>query len=1142
MSLHAPTASQLRAADPVGSVWVSANAGTGKTGVLTDRITRLLLDGVAPERILCLTFTKAAAAEMAERLSHRLGTWAMSDDPALQAHLDALFGHAVDPGLLAPARRLFAKTLDTPGGLKIRTIHSFCEALLGRFPLEAGIAPHFAVVDERTAAELLGEARDQVLAQAQEDQTLEAAIAHLAALVDETAFADLMTALSFERARIQTLLRAHGGVDKAASALRLRMGLMADETETGVLAAACANDAFDGDALRRAADALAEGAATDKTQRAPALRDWLTASPSQREILFDTYAGVFLTAKGEPRAESRIASKGAKEALPTVVDILLHEQARIWEVAQKRKGCALADATQALLVLAHSLLQAFESLKADRALLDYDDLILTARKLLDDSRGVSWVHYKLDGGLDHVLVDEAQDTSPGQWDVVKALAGAFFDPDLRADGGTARTVFAVGDEKQSIYSFQGAEPRAFEETRQHFSVQARSADEDVPLVELAESFRSVPLILDLVDALFATGSAAAAGLTFGTKAVRHISKRVGQAGRIDLWPVISPEETRDEDPWDAPVDTVSQHSPPARLAGHIADTIKGWLDCGERLDSRNRPLQPSDVMILVRRRGVFAEEMVRALKRADIPVAGADRMVLTDQIAVMDLIAAGRFVLLPDDDLTLAALLKSPLAGLTDDDLFAIAHGRQTSLWRALSDAAAHDQRLAAVYEGLSALLSRADFIPPYEFYARLLGPDGGRKALLARLGRDAEDPIEEFLNLALDYEREHTPSLEGFLHWVEAGRTEIKRDLEHGRGEVRVMTVHGAKGLQAPIVFLPDTCGVPKGQGDQRPRWDDGLPPVLFWPPFAAMETRESTALKDAAKERREEEYRRLLYVALTRAEDRLVVAGFEGKRKRAEGCWYDLIADALETLNGVADLPMPWEKTGRTLKRAPTQAPDRADKPSHAAVSTAALPEWAHRPAPKEREPSIPLAPSRPDTDEPAVRPPFDDGGTARFQRGRLIHRLLQTLPDLAPDERRAAADRFLAAPSHGLAPDTRDTIAEETLAVISHDDFASLFGHGSRAEVPIVGVVGMHVVSGQVDRLLIADSEIWIVDYKTNRPPPQRVMDVAATYLKQMAAYRAVLARAYADRPVRCALLWTDGPRWMPLPDALLDEHTP
>ncbi|MBT6093451.1 MAG: double-strand break repair helicase AddA, partial [Rhodospirillaceae bacterium] len=860
---------QVTAGDPSGSVWVSANAGTGKTRVLVDRISRLLLAGTPAHRILCLTFTKAAAAEMANRLNDRLSQWAAINEPERVDELAALFGRPPTDIEAARAQKLFAETIETPEGLRIRTIHSFCESLLGRFPLESGLPPHFTVIDERRAAELREDARDQVLhrAAADRDTRLNQALNHLAGLVDENGFADVMAELDAGRHKLHAMINAHGGLEPLLEAGRAQLGLTDTDTAISVITDACIDNAFDHPGLAGAAEALAEGTKTDQ-DRAAKLIPWLAGQPEARAAAFiDEYAPVFLTQKNQPRATSGLMTKKPAEAHPEAQAAMITEQDRVFMVTEKLKAVAIADNTQALLSVGAALLEAYEALKRARALVDYDDLIEKAHQLLGAPGSVTWVHYKLDGGIDHILVDEAQDTSPVQWAVIEGLAGDFFSGDGRPPDSN-RTLFAVGDEKQSIYSFQGADPAQFGVTGTRIGTAARNAEQPWNQVEMALSWRSAPAVLRAVDAVFARPDAAD-GLTWGERPVRHLPSRSGDAGLVELWPTAKPlPSSPDDDPWDAPLDQVSAESPDAQLAAQISDTITGWLKSGEQLISQGRAIEPGDIMVLVRTRGAFAEEIVRALKDRDIPVAGRDRMVLTDHLAVMDLIAAGRFALLPNDDLNTATVLKGPFIEIDEDTLFDLAHGRGGGLWSELANRRKDSPTFEVAHRRLNQLLSRADKMPPYEFFTAILS-GGGRESLLAHLGPEAADPIDEFMALTLDFERDHTPSLESFLHWIEHGETEVKRDLEQSGGEVRVMTTHGAKGLQARIVFLADTCSTPARQLADRVHW--GNPDAsagdrfVLWPAFKDNEEQLTASISEAARAATEREYRRLLYVAMT-------------------------------------------------------------------------------------------------------------------------------------------------------------------------------------------------------------------------------------------------------------------------------------
>jgi ATP-dependent helicase/nuclease subunit A len=1126
------TGEQRAAADPGVSAWVMASAGTGKTHVLTDRVLRLLLDGAAPERILCLTFTKAAAAEMFNRLQERLGKWAIADDAALAQELHGLTGQPLGSHDLAAARRLFTGVLETPGGLKIQTIHAFCEALLRRFPAEAGVPPHFDVLDERGAEELMELARDRLYA---EDVARPAPLlSAITPLVDQDAFADLMRGLVGERVRLRSFLGRHGSDPEAAlQDIPALLGLAPDEDEAAVIAAACAEETFDGDGLRRAVVSLETGSKTDQA-RAQAIAGWL-ADPAARADGMDEYFAAFLK-KTDAQPLARLATKKVAEADPDVPDILLCEAERLAMVQARIRACRLAALTVAAVRLAGRLLALYEAEKQRQARLDYDDLILHVRDLVSTRAAAQWVLYKLDGGLDHVLIDEAQDTNPEQWDIAVRLCEEFF----AGEGARlrARTVFAVGDVKQSIYGFQRADPSVFVANGEHFAARAGAAGGRFLDVDLELSYRSTETVLDVVNAVFARDEARS-GLTYDTRGIQHKAFRAGQAGLVELWPPEAPDAAENEETEDGGPDPNLQEveeAPARRLAARIAERIAAWLADGERLESEDRPVRPGDILILVQKRAPFTEVMVRELKQRRIPVAGVDRMVLTDQLAVMDLVALGQFLVQTDDDLTLANVLKSPLCGFGDADLFALAHGRAGRLWPELQRRHGENGVFAAAHGMLADLLRRVDFVRPYELYAELLGAGGGRRRMLARLGPDADDPIDEFLALALQFERDHPPGMQGFLHWLTAAETEVKRDQEQRRDEVRVMTVHGAKGLQAPVVFLADTCRIAPLR-DKLYWRADGAGMVPLWRPSASDEEPVSRAAVEAAKAAAEAESHRLLYVALTRAADRLYVGGFEKKRKgkssngRDEGCWYDLIHDAMASMPGI-------EKAadGILRRRNPQTVEPSRRGASAPELMPAPAPAWLGRPAPAEPSPPMPLAPSRPDEDPPA-RSPLSGIDEGFFQRGRLVHRLLEILPDLPPGQRAAAAARFLARPAHGLDAAPQAALAGEVMAILENPGFAPLFAEGSVAEAAISGMIGDHAVSGRIDRLAVTDSSVLVVDYKTNRPPPAHPDAVAPGYLRQLAIYRALLEKIYPDKTISCALLWTVGPNLMEVPPAQL-----
>ena len=1159
------TQAQLRAAAPGVCAWVNASAGSGKTTVLRNRVLRLLLEGARPTGILCLTFTRAAAAEMANRVAAALREWAVMDENALATKLFELTGAEPSRGTLRTARSLFAKVLDAPGGMRIETIHAFCQSLLRRFPLEAQVAPHFRLIEERDSAELLFEAREAMLiaARSASAPALTAALARVVGRMHESRLNELLADFMNARDRLQALATRMGSGDALYRTMAQELGLPQDVSEESILAEACRDDAFDLNLLRRAGEALLRGGKKDQ-ERGALLLEWLGAE-SDRADRFDLCKRVYFTREGE--VLQRLATKAAEAAFPNVIAVLHEEARRIQAVQERLRALDVLLSSHALAILALDILERYAALKTARAALDYDDLILKARDLLQ-KRGISqWVLYKLDGGIDHILVDEAQDTNHQQWDLVKALTEEFFaGQGAEQDRGDrlTRTIFAVGDQKQSIFSFQGAEPEAAKEVRdfyvallpgEHARRDPRPPFIDVPL---DVSFRSAGAVLKLVDAVIA--GPARAGVLEPGDVLRHGINRVGQEGIVELWPRTKPVAAEEPEPWAVPAVTVGIASPLERLAQAIAAKIAAMVG-NEKLGSKNRPIRAGDIMVLVRSRDPFVLNLVRALKGRGIPVSGIDRLRLLEDIAVMDLVAFADFLLMPENDLNLAALLKSPLIGLSEEEVMRLCLDRgHASVWSRLKDTAPQSLFYRDAADLLGRYLARADFHAPFALFADLLA-EGGRKRIHARLGSEADEAIDEFLNLALVYAQGSTPSLQGFLHWIRSTNSIVKRELSDASAdEVRIMTVHGAKGLEAPIVFLAD-----KPFFDNRVTglfWVEAAETELpFWSPRQSADVPLTASARDAAKRRRREESNRLLYVALTRAEDRLYVCGRLGVRKAAEPGWHEQVAEAFGRLGGAINAPLEswppppgiasgegWEGDHFHYREAQKAVPEPERGRASLAVDTETpLPAWAKSHVAPEPEPPQPLVPSRPSEPEPATLSPVAEDQAYRFKRGLLVHRLLELLPELPPDRRSAAADRFLGRRVHGLERDEAAAIRDEVIRILEEPALAPLFGPESLAEVPVaatlVGPDGrLQALTGQIDRLLVRERDCVILDYKSNRPPPLQVAQVAPAYLRQLAAYRAAVAAIYPDKSIACKILWSAVPALMDIPEALLEAHAP
>ena len=1130
-------APQIVAADPRLTVFVTANAGSGKTTTLVNRVARLLLDQVDPGAILCVTYTKAAAAEMQARLFDQLGGWAVLDDAALSrelARLDDGDPQAMDHAALSRARKLFARALETPGGLKIQTIHAFCEKLLRRFPLEAGVSPRFAVLEDQAATALSHAAREDLAraAVADPEGPIGQAYSHFAVELDWQRFQALLSMIEAKRADLLDYIdRAEAGTAPDPWSLTgAERDRSPEELERDFVAF------IDPGEWNRMAEAMETGSANDKK-----IADAMSVAAPYAG--FAALAGVFCTQAGDPRK-----SMGTKSAPQGAVGWLLDLQTKFLATREALRKAKVADDTVKVLTLARAHAAFYEAAKAQRGALDFPDLVARAAALLTQSGAAAWVLYKLDGGVDHVLIDEAQDTAPEQWAIVRALTGEFYSGEK-----SGRTVFAVGDEKQSIYSFQGARPERLRQERGAFLALAEGAGEPFAGPELNTSYRSTEEVLAFVDAVFADPDRTRALTGPQGDIARHLPARIGQHGAIDLWPLFLDEPAPETDAWDDPVDQEGAGSARKRLARDLAREIRRQVESGIAVfDRSTRDLRPAgygDYIVLVRRRDATFEEIIRALKTEGVPVAGADRLKLSSHIVFDDLISLARCALFPDDDLSLAEVLRSPLCDVDEDGLYALA-GRENrkagQLWRDLRDRAHERPEWARARDALQAAIN-ARGGDPFAFFSQALNRvddtgQSGRARILARLGREAEEAIDETLNQVLAAENRGAIDLETCLAQLEAADVEVKRELEGARGEVRVMTVHGAKGLEAPIVILPDTTMKAKAQGPSlMPAvTPEGEGEAWLMAPGSAKDDCPASADARAARQARtDDETLRLLYVALTRARDRVIVMGRASSRGAEAGSWWSILS---ETFDRLGDQVREVENDVRRYGVDPERRPVAADE----ARSVSALPAWASSPPPADAAARF-ASPSRMEGGSiriPAPSPLANRaaGGASlgRFRRGDLIHRLLERLPEIAPADRPDAARRLLARETD-LDEAQRAEMIAAAFSVLDDARFAPVFGPGSRAEVALTGSApdlppGV-AINGRIDRLVVTPEKVLVVDYKTNRPAPDAIEAVDPAYVLQAAVYVAVLKRLYPDRPVEAALVWTDGPKLMPIPETLL-----
>ncbi len=1111
---------QRDASDPSRSVWVRANAGSGKTYVLTARVLRLLLSGVKPEEILCLTYTKAAAAEMRGRVGERLGRWALASEAELVEDLTRLGGTPPTDKMLVRARALFAHALETPGGLRIQTIHAFCEAILHRFPHEAKVPFDFKVLEEHERDGMLQQARESVLAAGLRGSAEAGAV--------ETLFG-LLSDFSIEQAIIEALnqqrllRRVLADVPRARRQLRQLVGNVGsiddiiDEMSHGY-----------GLDHEDHAQIFAIGGGGDFVE---ALREVHLPHPEPDALL-----AAYLTDKGAPR--KRLLLKAGLIALPEIAARVVDEADRLAALHQRRVAAELIARSEAMLEVVAAISTHYENQKRARSLLDFDDLIEKLAQLLTEESQGPWVRYKLDAGISHILVDEGQDTNLQQWDVIDALVEDFFVGESAAD--RPRTIFAVGDQKQSIFSFQGANPEEFVNAGRKYEFSARAVHAEVTRVPLKYSFRTLPEVLNAVDIVFTRPDLREGAME--EEGLSHDTARADSGGTVTLWPPIQDiADPTDPDNWPTEPPQQLTQTAQRKVAERIAREIKGWIDTSRPLGPRGRPVSADDVLILVQVRSVLFHEIIRALIRAGVPTPGADRLAVTTHIGVLDMMALGDVLSNPNDDLQLAALLRSPLFDVSEDDLLAVAQprGENVSLWRAMKESGSLSVRSA--YDELRHWRSRLDFERPFNFYADVLYAHGGLKRMRGRFGSEIDDVMAEFLDLALAHEQSEQPSLLGFLAELRSRDVTIKRELAEGGAGVRVMTVHGAKGLEAPIVIMADAATTERGR-DRRAVYMLTVPLLFIHASSKDSHVPATLEYKEDADAEQIKEYWRKLYVAMTRAEDELYVTGYLTKQGKVDGSWYEAIAQGLtphsETITD--DDGNVSAHVYPAHRRVPAAiAPDAiAPRAGVQSLVLGNLPK--HRPVPIIR-PSTLEAPPAPERVLSTRLEEALDPETARLS-GTALHALLQHLGKVDPAERHAVAARALETLLPN-APAQHAPLAQKAISILTRPGLAHLFGPDSRAEVPFFAEAerkGERIrIIGRVDRIVVNPNSVLLVDFKSDADPTMEPERVKPAYLQQLGLYALVAGQLFPDRQVEAAILWTSLESLLKLPATALAE---
>lgn len=1109
------TEQQRRAANPESSVWVEASAGTGKTKVLSDRVLRLLLNGVEPIRLLCLTYTKAAAVEMQTRISKRLSEWAVEDEKTLEDNLIKLLGNAVktDEELSAYcglARTLFAKLLDTPGGIKVQTLHSFCADVLKRFPLEAEISPYFSVLEDEETQNALAQIKTAIIQGGDnfENPELNQSVNYFTGNMAEQTFDKMLKNIIESRLIMAKIIVKHNGLSGFLDALAIKLNVNITDTEESVKKEFMDSLSLRRDEFHAYIDALMHG--SPKNDRKKALKLVQVVESDFRVQDYEKYKSCYFS-ESSNQPYKTLANKDAVKYDPQLIEKLTAEVWRLEALENKLAKVRLFLSTKAAFTIATEINRRYDAYKSERACMDFEDLIYHTRHLLSQSDARQWVLYKLDGGIEHILLDEAQDTSSDQWDIVSGLCDDFFSGEGQAENN--RTLFVVGDRKQSIYSFQGADPEKFDKISYDFEKKAKESHKDFQRINLEISFRSAPAILDAVNKIFATYPAAD-GVISENQKVEHKPFRVGQYGKVTIMPIMLPEKNEkvhtENEYLQPPMERVYKTALVTKVAEAVAHQIRCLIDLPTTGD---KPLHYRDIMVLVRRRNDFVGEFIRACEKAGVRISGADRLKLSDQIAIDDLISLGKFLLFPKDNLSLAEVLTSPLFSIDENLLEDLCYGRgEDDLWSRIQK----DSRCTEIKNSLKMLFDKLDYVRPYELFNYVLSTMGGRRKFVRRMGQEVEDALDEFINITLDYEQHQTPSLQGFISWFGQCDREIKRESDDPEIDaVRLCTVHHSKGLQAPIVILPDTNMPPSGNCKQRLLKDDSLG---YYPLNSAAYDDICNNLSDKLHEHEMLEYHRLLYVALTRAENELYIYAYGNKNQEA---WYNLCREALAEKGADENEPIEVISIAEEV--------EKEDKKISEPPKVYKVEPWIDKSIEAESALSKPYTPSKEESDEePDSASPLIDNGKF-YRRGTLIHRLLQFLPQNSGNHE-DAIDTFLQQNNENFSPQECEQIKIEVLKLLKNPEFAEIFGADSQAEVPIMGEVDGKILSAQIDRLIILPDKIKIVDFKTNRPPAQSVADTPPQYIKQLESYAKLMHKIYPQKPIETYILWTNETRLM------------
>lgn len=1039
---------QIQASDPKFSTWVSASAGTGKTKILTDRVLRLLLQNAEFSKILCLTFTNAAAGEMKERIASSLSDWANTTPLELKEKLRSTLGRNCTKKELEQAQSLYGKYLNSDEKINVQTIHSFCQKLLKKFPLEAGISPSFAIIDEIKSYQILKQIKNELLSK----NALLPINDYLNSNFHEVIIDEIISEIVQNKIKFFNSNYKYECIKSESQEIIESMSSFSSLEWKNIASISLIQDIVG-----------------------------LNQTPEQIKKFFLTDSGQ----KRKKIVPQKIIKTGSNlySDLETIQD-------QVFILDQKEKTKQLELHSKLLSMLGSAILAEYEKYKSKKGLLDYDDLIIYSSKLLKASDAKEWVLYKLDGGIDHLLVDEAQDTSFNQWQIIEALIEEFYSGDSK-EIKQERTVFVVGDEKQSIFSFQGADVSSFARMNSALKNRMQYGGKHFIDLQLEISYRSAKEILDGVHIVFDNICRKMPGL-FNENIKQLSAHRNKHSGSIEIWPLCSSEETSN-DFW--PISTIAEtKTSQIILAETISSFIKEQLLSKRILPATGKEIAPNDFMILFRTRDELTNEVIHALKKDNIEVTGLDRISLCDNLAVMDLISVAKFVLNPCDDLNLCSLLKSPIFGLSEKEIYEISINRQeNSVWKILQS----NNKYSSLNKKLQNFIDLYQVSHIGNFFQYIVDVLDYRRLLNSSCEPDSNDAIDELLYTCNNFYKQNNSSIQHFIFWIEEHDTSIKRNSADA-GKVKIMTLHASKGLQSPFVILCDTTSVPTQTN--RFQWHNEN--TLLSAKNSSSTPEYFKDIKKQEQSKAYAEYLRLLYVGMTRAEDHLIICGHQGKKTIPENCWYELIRSSLSEKSILND-------NGNLIF---------GNMQQDICVTLSE----------KDQQNKIEFFSNKLSQETIKIKPKYISSHTHTspltkkdpMSYGLIFHKILEdslVVPNLNIMKTHPLIQT--------INVESKERMLKSIDKIINNQKFCNLIKEDFCTEIAIGTEDSGLTKIGRIDLMIIKNSEAIIIDYKSDINPPKDNKQIPKSYQKQLDFYKNTVQKIYPKKNIITMILWLE-----------------